>query len=362
MPNTRPDDITLVTGGSGSIGVPLLESRGRDGRTTVALVRGGLPVNVAGVQVVEGDIQSASLGLDAGRRDELLRRVTSIVHAAALTRFDAPLDTARAVNVEGTRRVLEFAERCTRLERVTVLSTIYVAGKRTGIIRETELDHDRGFVNAYEQSKYEAEQLARAAMARLPVMVVRLSTVVGAHGSGAVGKPAAIHHAMRFLYNSLLPMMPGTDDSLVDLISTGYAVAAIRHLSERGFTRGATFHVCAAGEAPREAELIDLVVEAFMRYRPAWRRRAIEKPSIVELPTFELFRESVEAVADPVLRASVAVLAPFAPQLAFPKTFDDTQCRAILDAAGIHRDAIRDTLKDVVRFLIETNWTPPCRS
>jgi long-chain acyl-CoA synthetase len=353
-----PADLTLVTGGSGSIGMPLLKSLAQSGRAVVALARSGLPAAVSGVRVVHGDVENPDLGLAPQERDGLADRVTSIVHAAASTRFDAPLEAARAVNVDGTRHVLAFAARCPRLDRVTVLSTIYVAGKRTGLIREDELHHDCGFVNAYEQSKWEAEQLTREAMRRLPIGILRLSTVLGEHGSGGVGKLGAIHHAMRFLYNSLLPMMPGTDGSPVDLISTDYAVAAIRRLSEEGFVPGRTFHVCASVDSPRQADLIDLVVDAFMRYRPAWRRRAVAKPSIVELRTFELFRESVEAVADPALRTSVAVLAPFAPQLAYPKMFDDSLCRADLDAAGIRRPPVGDTLDAVVRYLIENNWTP----
>jgi nucleoside-diphosphate-sugar epimerase len=349
------DDLVLVTGGSGSLGGPLLESLARGGVPVVALARRA-PAEAGAVQ---GDIERAGLGLNSDTRRALQRRITSIVHAAALTRFDATLEAARAVNVDGTRHLLDFAAGCPRLRRVTLLSTVYVAGKRTGTVLEEELDHDRGFVNAYEQSKHEAERLARAAMSRLPIMIVRLSTIVGAHESGAIRQPAAIHHAMRFLYHSLLPMMPGTDASPVDLIATDYAVAALSHLAGEGFLPGHTLHVCAADDAPREAELIDLVVEAFMRYRPAWRRRAIEKPAIVELKTFELFRQSVDAVADHALRASVAVLAPFAPQLAYPKTFDDPQCRAVMLAAGIERPPVRETVMNVVRYLIENNWGQP---
>ena len=143
-------------------------------------------------------------------------------------------------------------------------------------------------------------------MTRLPIAVCRLSTTIGDSASGHVGRPAAIHQAIRFLHHSLLPMIPGAPESPVDVIPTDYAVAAIGHLSGPGFTAGRTFHVCAGSDAPREDELIDLTVDTFIRNRPAWRRRAIEKPVIVDLETFELFRRSVEAVADSALAASVA--------------------------------------------------------
>ena len=41
---------------------------------------------------------------------ELARRVSTIVHCAASVSFSLPLDEARAINLEGTRRMLEFAE------------------------------------------------------------------------------------------------------------------------------------------------------------------------------------------------------------------------------------------------------------
>lgn len=349
------EGVVLVTGGTGAIGVPVVGALAHDGAPVAVLTRTG--VSDLGVRVVRGDILAGDgLGMDPVDAAGLSAQITGIVHAAALTSFDAPIAQLRDVNVEGTRNVLAFARRCPRLARLCVLSTVYVAGRRTGTIAETELEHDQGFVNPYEQSKYEAERLLRSAMADLPIAVVRLSTVIGDSVTGRVARPAAIHHAIRFLYQSLLPMIPGTPDSRVDLIPTDYAVAAVRHLAGSGFEAGRTFQVCAGDEAPGESELVDLVMDAFLRYRPAWRRRRIEKPAIVGLETFELFRRSVDAVADSALRASVAVLAPFAPQLAYAKVFDDTQCLDRLKAAGIARPPIRGTIERVVQYLVEHNW------
>ena len=254
-----PAEITLVTGGNGAIGAPLIESLASGQASVVSLARGAQPVARPGVRLLTGDIrQGATLGLDDSTAAELRSRVTTIVHAAALTRFDAPLDAARQTNVDGTAHLLAFAAQCPRLERLCALSTVYVAGRRTGTILEPELEHDRGFVNHYEQSKYESEELLRGEMARLPIAICRLSTTLGDSASGRVDRPAAIHQAMRFLHHSLLPMIPGTPESPVDVIPTDYAVAAVRHLAGAGFVAGSTFHVCAGTDAPREEELIDV--------------------------------------------------------------------------------------------------------
>lgn len=350
-----PSDVVFVTGGTGTIGAPLVEALATDGARVVTMVRRPSAA-AAQVEQVLGDLEQPDLGLDPAVAGRLRAEVTTIVHAGALTRFDAPLDEARRVNVEGTRRVLAFAERCPRVRRISMLSTLYVAGRRTGRISEADLDHGHGFVNAYEQSKHEAERLVREAMPRLPIAVCRLSTAIGDSRTGAQGRPAAIHHALRFLYHGLLPMMPGTPESPVDLIATDYAVHGVRHFAGPGFVPGRTFHLCAGDAAPAQAALVDLVVQAFLRHRPAWRRRAIEPPAIVPLETFELFRRSVDAVADSALRASVGVLAPFAPQLAYPKTFDDQGARLSLAAAGIERPALDATVSAVAKHLIEQVW------
>ena len=347
----------FLTGGTGAIGGPLVDALTEDPAPVFLLAREPSLANRPGITPIKGNIvERNALGMTSAYAAFVRANVTTIIHAAAMTRFDATLDVARRVNVEGTRNVLEFAATCPRLERICALSTIYVAGRRTGLIGESDLDHSCGFVNAYEQSKFEEEQLLRERMPRLPIVVCRLSTVLGDSTHGTVRRLAAIHHAIRFLYHSLLPMIPGSPDSPVDLISTDYAVSAVRHLSTAGFVPGRTFHICAGDETVSEDELIDLVIEAFLRYRPAWRRRRIEKPAIVELETFELFRQSVEAVADQGLRAPVAVLGHFAPQLAYPKRFSDEGCRSALRAAGIVRPSIRQTATKVIEYLIAHNW------
>ena len=48
--------------------------------------------------------------------------IGSIVHCAAVTRFNVEEKIARKVNVDGTRKLLEFASGCPDLERLIVTS------------------------------------------------------------------------------------------------------------------------------------------------------------------------------------------------------------------------------------------------
>ena len=246
------------------------------------------------------------------------------------------LSEARAINVGGVENILRFAKDCPRLKAFCHLSTVYVAGKRTGVIRESDLRHNCGFVNSYEQSKYEAEELLSSQAHRLPIAIVRLSTDSGRSTDGTVTKTGAIHSALRFFFHSLAPLVPGTDESPVDLIALDYAAESVAlSLSNNSFRE--PLGTSAAARTPfRWLSSWKQTLQLFYQNRPAWRKRAIEKPAIVNLKTFELFVKSIEDLGDSVLKNSVFVLKSFAPQLAYPKLISDVETqRNTLHAAAL---------------------------
>jgi nucleoside-diphosphate-sugar epimerase len=353
-------DTILLTGATGMIGQALvgLLVRRRDVEAVFALVHEAeYPSPPDKMILVPGDVTAArDLGMQEEARREVLERTTIVIHAAADTRFSNSLGQARIANLDGTKNVLDFASLCPRLKAFIALSTVHVAGRRTGTILENELHHDGGFVNSYEQSKYETELLLLERMRTLPISVLRLSTVVGSSTSGEVAKLGAIHYALRLYYNSLAPMIPGTPESPVDLIDLDYAAATIEHFAMDSFEPGRTFHVCGGEDVLSIADLLELTYQTFLRYRPSWRKRSIEMPAIVDLHTFELFARSVEEIGDSILMSSVATIRHFAPQLAYPKIFADTECRKSLDAAGISKPKLPEFYPNVIRWLVETSW------
>jgi nucleoside-diphosphate-sugar epimerase len=86
---------------------------------------------------------------------------------------------AYRVNVEGTKNVNEFVRTMPKLRRYNYVSTCYVAGLRTGEILETELEHEAGFRNFYEETKYTAETEVEKLKAEIPTAIFRPSVVVG---------------------------------------------------------------------------------------------------------------------------------------------------------------------------------------
>ena len=119
------------------------------------------------------------LGLSSAEYRALSKELTWIHHLAGIYFMGVDDDTARRVNVGGTRTVLELARDASRLERLVHWSTAMVSGNRGGTVYEEDLDAGQKFHNAYERTKYEAERLVRAAMRQLPITVVRPSIIVG---------------------------------------------------------------------------------------------------------------------------------------------------------------------------------------
>ena len=134
----------LVTGGGGYLGGRLtrawLEAGGDRvivwARAREAAARERLRSRLAS-GIVDGAsrlvIGAGDLAADHPFDEVEAGQVRAIVHAAAATRFNIDEATA-ALNVEGTRRLLQFARGCAGLADVTVLSSIYAAGLRAGAI------------------------------------------------------------------------------------------------------------------------------------------------------------------------------------------------------------------------------------
>jgi nucleoside-diphosphate-sugar epimerase len=277
---------------------------------------------VAVVRNVEHTPQVPGLEIQPGSLDrlptEIAPEVEAIVHSAASTAFRGSLDELRRVNVEGTARLLEFAQACPRLRRFIHLSTTCVCGDRTGIIPEAPLPDRPNFVNAYEHSKWEAEQIVLASA--LPVEIARLSIVAGSEQDGSVRRPGALHHTLYWLLKGLIPMMPGRPDSPVDLISTEFAAAAVRALFDAQPEAGRVVHVSSGDRAPQLSALLEFLADLFKREHRGWATGAVSKPDLVDATTFALFEASARQSGDLLFQRVCDDAQSFLPGLLHPRT------------------------------------------
>jgi thioester reductase-like protein len=343
---TRGD--VLITGATGFLGMELLARLLGDGdRRVWALVRSGSqeeadarmratlaslvpdPDAVADrVVPLAGDIMRDGLGLEPRRRDELAEAVGEVIHSAASVSFSLPLDQARAVNVEGTRRMLELAmlaeARGGGLHRFAHVSTAYVAGTHRGWFGERDLVRGQRFNNTYERSKWEAERLVRRYSEHLPAQVFRPSIVVGDERSGWTASFNVIYTPLRAYARGALPAVPARRSAPVDAVPVSHVARSVLALADAG--AGRTFHLAAGPAASTVGELIDRAAELLDRPRPRVLPPLVYRRGVHRL----LLRRAGPAQRRWLERGEV-----FFPYFATRTRFDTSATRTALADAGV---------------------------
>ncbi len=309
------------------------------------------------VKPVWADLEQPDLGLAANARAELAEGITHIIHSAAVVDFALPYAAARSANYDGTVRLVELARGAKHLRALAHISTAHIAGRRTGFIVEDELEHDRGWVNFYEQTKYESEQYLRERMGELPIAVYRSTTLIGESQSGAVRQFNFFHNAIRLFYHSMVPAIPGEPTGHIDLIPVDWAAHTICYLALENFRSGATYHVCA--EPPRSYTLeglIDATAQVFA-HSPYSKKRDVTKPRIVSAEEFDaLVRDAQSNGRGGKLLQLLKPLSYFMPHLALPKIFDAANLHRDLDASGLRVPNVREYYPKVVEYCLRTQW------
>lgn len=214
-------------------------------------------------EVLVGNVCDMDLGLSSAEYHALSRELTWIHHLAGVDVMDADEDTARRVNVVGTRAVVDLARDAGRLERVVHWSTTMVSGDRKGTFFEEDLEAGQKFHNAYERTRYEAERLVRAAMRQLPITVVRPGLIVGDCRTGRTGRMGVIdkldgpHHLMVLIASNAsgirLPLL-GRGDAPLHLVPIDYVIEAAWHAARGEHAAGKTFHI--VDPAPMSARAV----------------------------------------------------------------------------------------------------------
>ena len=160
------------------------------------------------IEIIHGDISKKGLGLKANAKN--VNRLSKIIHCAACTKFlEDDGKSHQMMNVSGTLNVLELAGRLSL--PLVHISSAYIAGKRTGIVKENEIDVGQSFNNIYENTKCRSEMLVHewAKTTSLPAVILRPSIVLGDSQYGKTVNFTSFYDYMRVL--SLIAPRSGGD-------------------------------------------------------------------------------------------------------------------------------------------------------
>lgn len=117
------------------------------------------------VRIVKGDITLPNLGLPTDVYKRLSEQVTDVVHCAATVNMLANYDELKAVNVAGTRNVIDFCLTGTRkrLHAASTLSVFVSTDRNSGVAYESDdLSIPTNIYGGYGQTKFVAEKMVQA--------------------------------------------------------------------------------------------------------------------------------------------------------------------------------------------------------
>jgi thioester reductase-like protein len=319
---TRPgyDEVVLLTGFPSFAARKMCEELLRTGPRTLvhAVVRAedeqearealdGLMLEQRGrVNLLEGNASSMDLGLSGAELGAIAPEIDRIHHMAQVSATGADRKVAERANVGGAREILEVARVCRSLRCLVFHSTAHVSGDRRGVVLEGELEKGQGFHNEVEETLARGEKMMRAAMAQLPVCVVRPTVVIGDSRTGEVDHTGGAYALLLLIVMSPpdfpLPL-PGRPESLLHVLPVDYYVRAACALGRDVRAPGRTFHV--GDPSPLTAKRVyELVASADGRRTPRSFIPANLTKALLRAPGLDRLAKSprsfLDAVATPV--------------------------------------------------------------
>lgn len=276
--------------------------------------------------------------------------ITTIVHAAAVTRFGVDKPTAAAVNVRGTERVVEFARRCPDLKRLVLLSTLYTAGTVTGYVGEEPASPSgTAFANHYEWSKAEAERVVRHS--GLPAVVARVATIGADADTGQVTQFNAVHNTLKLVYYGLMSILPGEPETPVALATADFTVAAVLALLD---AEPGIYHLCPDPEHTATlGELFETAFAVFARDQ-AFARRGTLRPLFCDELAFADLLAGASGVRRGPVPDALASVAPFAAQLYRPKVFGNARLHKAWPGYAAPDPIL--LVSAATQYLVRTRW------
>jgi nucleoside-diphosphate-sugar epimerase len=179
----------FLTGGTGFIGGHVarkLRERGDDVRAYVRSASKGKDLEAFGCEIVVGDLS------DREAMTTALAGCGAMIHNAAVYEVGIPESEHRAMyeaNVVGTENALGAAL-AAGTPKVVYVSTVGAFGNTHGEVVDETYEHPgREFTSYYEQTKYEAHQVAKRLIAEdgLPCVIIQPGGVYGPDDHSAIG-------------------------------------------------------------------------------------------------------------------------------------------------------------------------------
>jgi thioester reductase-like protein len=363
------DKYVFLTGGTGLLGQYLLRDLLIQGHKVAVLIRGNrkLSANARVEQVMQhweretntslprpvvlaGDINQPNLGLSAEDQRWVRLQCDRMLHCAASLQFTAHKGEPWRTNVEGTRNVVNFCL-AVGLDVMHYISTAYVCGRRTGVVKEDELDVGQEFRNDYEKSKFEAEKIVRESTAFRELTIYRPVVIAGDSETGYTSTYHGAYLYMKLaevLANNIEPDANGyrhvpvrwgaKADVKRNITTVDWNSAIICKIFNNPLAHGRTFHL-----APVEPIVMREIIEFAAEY---YKLTGIEFLGYADRPDFVLSELERRLWANVSIYGSYDFMDP---------TFDMTNLQAFA-AEPVSPRLDHDTALRLIDFAQKDRW------
>lgn len=282
-----------------------------------------------------------------------LKELDSLIHSAAVTDFNVPRDKALQVNVEGTKKALEFAGRFTSLKQFVLISSVYAAGLKKGLVKEEILKDQEGFSNHYEWSKWASEDLLVKSFQNIPWKIIRVATIICDREDGCVEQQNAFHNTLKLFYYGLLSLMPGNPDTTIYFVTGDYTVSTIGSILGKGELKKVYQVVHPKAESITLGQLVDIAFDVFSQNED-FKLRRIMKPLFTDTEAFNLLEQGIHSFSSGIVNQAISSVSPFARQLFYEKEFESRNTKSVLSDARVWD--FKKIVKNTCEYLVKTKW------
>lgn len=349
----------FVTGATGFIGrrlvrqlltrkgavVHFLLRRGSEDKLPELRAFWGLDAKSAARAVpVLGDLTAKKLGISAEDLRQLKGQIDHVYHLAAVYDLSADEESQVAVNIEGTRHMVEFA-RAVDARHVHHVSSIAAAGLYEGVFREDMFDEAENIDHPYFMTKHESEKVVRKEC-KPAWTVYRPAMVVGDSQTGEMDKidgPYYFFKLIQRMRQILPPWMPtvGLEGGRINIVPVDFVVRALDHISHQEGIKQRCFHLVdpvgyrvgdvldifsRAAHAPKMNLFINAALLGFIP-------RGVKK-SLMALAPVRRIRQAV--MKDLGLPEDILTF------VNYPTRFDNREAAAALKGSGIECPNLKD--------------------
>jgi NAD(P)-dependent dehydrogenase (short-subunit alcohol dehydrogenase family) len=193
-----------------------------------------------------GDLRKSKLGISIKDVQRLAHNIEHFFHLAAVYDLKATAEDQIAVNVEGTRQTVAFAN-AIGAKHLHHVSSIASAGMYEGVFREDMFEEAEHLEHPYFFTKHIAEKIVRTE-STVPFRIYRPGMVIGDSTSGVMDKVDGPYYFFKLIQRirQLIPAwmpMVGLEGGRLNIVPVDYVVTAMDYLAHQPKLDGQCFHL-----------------------------------------------------------------------------------------------------------------------